>query len=393
MFVGFASPSLGIRRGPLVVVAGALVVLVVVLVPVAAISQQTDPEAPAGARRAVGDIPPEYVPVYQAAATAFGVHWLLLAAVHERETDFSRLKVRGVGGDAVSSGWNGCGAAGPMQFGIVAVAPYAATAPNCGALTGTGAGNTWVRYRDAHRKLPAEARPASYPQMRADLAACQAVPAEEGCVYDDVDAIAAAAAYLRELGAGPQLDDGAWRAAQRYNGAAAYADAVLARARHWQAEAADDLALADLAPTPGARARLGADGLARAPENAPPQVHRAIAAANAISDRPYLLRHYPTHLANPTYDCSSSTSHLLWGAGAFGTAPWVSGQLMNYGQPGPGRWITIYANHGHVFVIVAGLRFDTARYDDGPNAGQSGPRWRLGARPTSNFVVRHPPGL
>ena len=118
-----------------------------------------------------------------------------------------------------------------------------------------------------------------------------------------------------------------------------------------------------------------------------------VAAANEISDRPYLLRHYPTHLNNPTYDCSSSTSHVLWGGGRYGTAPWVSGQLMSYGAPGPGRWVTIYAHSGHVFVYVAGLRFDTSRYDSGPNASESGPRWRLGPRPLTGFVVRHPPGL
>ena len=118
-----------------------------------------------------------------------------------------------------------------------------------------------------------------------------------------------------------------------------------------------------------------------------------VAAANEISDRPYLLVHYPTHLDNPTYDCSSSTSHVLWGGGRFGTAPWVSGQLMHYGAPGPGRWVTIYAHSGHVFLYVAGLRFDTSRYDSGPNAAESGPRWRLGPRPLTGFAVRHPPGL
>ena len=229
--------------------------------------------------------------------------------------------------------------------------------------------------------------------MRDHLPACANVPRHDGCVYDDVDAIAAAAAYLHDLGAGPELDDRAWRAAQRYNGAAAYADAVLARARAWEAQLADDLTLTDPATVPGARARLGADGLARAPENAPRAVRRGIAAANAISDRPYLLRHYPTHIGSPTYDCSSSSSHVLWGAGAFGTAPWVSGAFMRYGKPGPGRWITVYANDGHMFLVVAGLRFDTSRYDHGPNARESGPRWRLGGRPTSNFAVRHPPGL
>ena len=338
------------------------------------------------------ETPPAAV-LYTAAAETWGVPWLLLAAIHAQETNYSRLRVHGINGNAVSSGWNGCGAAGPMQFGIVGVSPYNATAPTCGALTGTGAGNTWLRYRDAFRRLPKHARPKRYPQMRDRLESCANVPKNHGCIYDDVDAIAAAAAYLHDLGAGPELDDLAWRAAQRYNGAAAYADAVLARARAWEAQLADDLTLTDPITVPGARARLGADGLARAPENAPRAVKRAIVAANAISDRPYRLVHYPTHIGNPTYDCSSSSSHVLWGAGVFGKAPWVSGAFLRYGKPGPGRWITVYANDGHMFLVVAGLRFDTARYDTGPNAGESGPRWRLGSRPTANFAVRHPPGL
>jgi len=362
--------------------------LLVVLGALAALEAQHS--APMGAPNG---IPAVYLPVYQAAGRAFGVHPLLLAAIHAQETNFSRLRVRGIQGDAVSGGWNACGAAGPMQFGIVALAPYHATAPACGGLTGTGAGNTWAHYRSAHRRLPTSARPQHYPLMRRRLAGCRRVPAAQGCVYDDVDAIAAAAAYLHDLGARKDLDRRAWHAARRYNGAAPYADAVLARARAWQAQAADNLTLTQAPTVPGARARLGADGLARAPRNAPPQVKRAIAAANAISNKPYLLRHYPTHIANPTYDCSSSASHVLWGARAFGTAPWVSGQFMRYAKPGPGRWITVYANPGHMFLIVAGLRFDTARYDTGPNARESGPRWRLGPRPTTNFAIRHPTGL
>ncbi len=379
------------RHAPRLAALGTLLIGFVVLVPLLVIAGEQAAEPPATG--SVPGIPPVYVPVYRAAAETFDVHWLLLASIHKQETDFSRLRIRGASGDAVSSGWNGCGAAGPMQFGIVGVEPYRATAPTCGALSGTGAGPTWRAFRNAHRRLPDDARPSRYPLMRSRLAGCRAVVAGHGCVYDDVDAIAAAAAYLRRLGAGPDLDDRAWGAARRYNGAAAYADAVLARARAWEAQAVDDLTLRDPLEVPGARARLGADGLARAPRNAPPEVRRAIAAANAISDRPYLLRHYPTHIANPTYDCSSSSSHVLWGARAFGTSPWVSGQFMRYGRPGPGRWITVYANAGHMFLVVAGLRFDTARYDRGPNAGESGPRWRLGPRPTANFVVRHPPGL
>lgn len=368
------------RARILTATATAALAIVLPLLLVAAAASRDGAAASAG--QTVDGIPPQFVPLYRAAATAYDVHWLLLAAVHERETDFSRLDAPGV-----LSGWNGCGAAGPMQFGVVGVAPYGGTAPDCGALTGSGAGGTWGRYKRAHARLARADRPSASPP------ACAPVKAPDGCVYDDYDAIAAGAAYLSDLGARAELDERAWRAAQRYNGAAAYADAVLARARAWEALATDDLTLTTPATTPGARARLGADGLARAPENAPPEVKRAIGAANAISDRPYLLRHYPTHIGNPTYDCSSSSSHVLWAAEAFGTAPWVSGQFTRYGEVGPGRWITVYANDGHMFLVVAGLRFDTARYDDGPNSTESGPRWRLGPRPTGGFAIRHPEGL
>src|SRR4051812_11845671 len=115
----------------LAAIACAVVLLPILLVAAAVSSQQA--ATPSGA--APGDIPPELVPIYRAAGDAFHVHWLLLAAIHQRETDFSRLDAPGV-----RSGWNGCGAAGPMQFGIVGVAPYNGTAPDCGALAGSGAG-------------------------------------------------------------------------------------------------------------------------------------------------------------------------------------------------------------------------------------------------------------
>ena len=371
-----ATKDVRTRYGSLSHVAGLLLVsagfVLATLLLVVVAARSTAPQQARG--RASEAIRSVFETAYDTAAVAYNVPRLLLASIHAQETDFSRLRISGINGDAVSSGWNGCGAAGPMQFGIVGVPPYNANAPSCGALTGTGAGNSWLRYRDAFRRLPNNARPSHYPQMRERLVSCGRVPPSHGCVYDDIDAIAAAAAYLHDLGAGPELDDRAWRAAQRYNGSAAYADAVLARARAWEAQVADDLTLTDPITVPGARARLGADGLARSPENAPSAVNRAIAAANAISDRPYRLVHFPTHIGNPTYDCSSSSSHVLWGAGAYGTAPGVSGSFTRYGKPGPGRWITVYANDGHMFLVVAGLRFDTARYDSGPNAGESGPR-------------------
>lgn len=339
--------------------------LLLVLVPVAIVA--STPAGDDATGTPPNAIPTEYIPLYKAAADAYGVNWLLLASIHQHETDFSRA-------DA-DHGANGCGAAGPMQFGIVGIAPYNAGAPDCGALTGTGAGNTWAHYATATHKIPRDDRPTDYPLRRDHLDACHDVPATTGCVYDDLDAIAAAAAYLHDLGARTELDDRAWTAARRYNGAAAYADLVLERARGWQ----------QTSPT-------GGDAIAL-PVDAPEAVAGAIAAANEISDRPYLLQHYPTHIDNPTYDCSSATSHVLWGAHAFGTAPWSSGQLMHYGKPGPGRWITVYANPDHAFITIAGRRFDTSRYDTGPHKNQSGPRWRQGPRPTDGFTQRHPAGL
>jgi hypothetical protein len=373
---------------PRLAATGAAVAALLLLLPVLLLAGSTAQQGAGGGGWAPDGIPPVYVGLYRAASAAFGVHWLLLASIHDQETAFSTLRAPGV-----RDGANGCGAAGPMQFGIVGLAPYRAGAASCGPLTGQGAGDTWRRYAHAADRLPAAVRSADYPLARDRLAGCDVVPTGTGCVYADADAVAAAAAYLQDLGAGERLDDRAWQAARAYNGSPAYADQVIDRARAWQAAARQDLALPDLPAVSGDRARLAVDGLARPPADAPAAVAGAISAANEISDRPYALVHFPTHLDNPSYDCSSSTSHVLWGAHAFGTGPWVSGQLMRYGEPGPGRWITVYASPSHAFVIVAGLRFDTARYDTGPNQNEPGPRWRLGDRPSDGFAIRHPPGL
>ena len=318
---------------------------------------------PAGAR--------PFLRIYEDAARVYRVNPFLLMAVHENETDFSRSTLPGV-----ASGVNFAGCcAGPMQFSV----------------TGTqfgGQGGTWAAYRSAYRRARLE-RPVSYPGR---------VASPHPSVYDSYDSIYAAADYLHALGAGPRLDGRSYRALLSYTGvppaSIPYARHDYERARELERIAAQSEVRAGPLPVvPGTRARLLATGLAAAPAAAPAAVRGMVAAANEISDRPYLLRHYPTHLDNPTYDCSSATSHVLWGGGRFGTAPWVSGQLMSYGAPGPGRWVTVYAHSGHAFLYVAGLRFDTGRYDTGPNASESGPRWRTGPRPLAGFAVRHPLGL
>ncbi len=151
---------------------------------------------------------------------------------------------------------------------------------------------------------------------------------------------------------------------------------------------------------PGQQARILPDGTAAAPQDAPAAVKLAIAAANEIHTKPYPVPdvHYGS-LAQlwPAYDCSGTVSYVLYRAGLHTAWPDVSGTLEQWGLPGPGRWITVYADSGHTWIVIAGLAFDTADYG-GPNIPLgSGPRWRQ--NPLGNladgrsYVTRHPPGL
>jgi cell wall-associated NlpC family hydrolase len=133
------------------------------------------------------------------------------------------------------------------------------------------------------------------------------------------------------------------------------------------------------------------DGEAVPPPGAPPIVRRVIAAANAIDGRPYVWGGGHASFISHGYDCSGAVSYALHGAGLLGYTM-VSGQLADWGDPGPGRWITIYANAEHVFMVVAGLRFDTRNDPE----HVSGPRWKMAAPEASilpKFAVRHPAGL
>jgi peptidoglycan hydrolase-like protein with peptidoglycan-binding domain len=145
-----------------------------------------------------------------------------------------------------------------------------------------------------------------------------------------------------------------------------------------------------------AKAQINPDGTATGPATAPPAVQQAIAAANQIIDKPYIVGGGHGQWNDSGYDCSGSVSYALHGANLL-DAPLDSTGLESYGSPGPGRWITIYADSGHTWIVVAGIAFDTADFG-GPNipAG-TGPRWR--SNPIGNladggsYIVRHPPGL
>ena len=137
----------------------------------------------------------------------------------------------------------------------------------------------------------------------------------------------------------------------------------------------------DTAPAPTGRARLRADGTAVAPSDAPAAVKAVIAAGNRIASKPYVYGGGHGRWEDRGYDCSGSVSYALHGGGLLSSAM-PSGGFTSWGDRGAGRWITIYANGGHMFMVVAGLRFDTS--------GASPSRWQSDMRSSSGYVVRHP---
>jgi cell wall-associated NlpC family hydrolase len=136
------------------------------------------------------------------------------------------------------------------------------------------------------------------------------------------------------------------------------------------------------------QATLTAGGLAVPPIGAPAAVQAVIAAGNQIARLPYHWGGGHMTYEDTGYDCSGSISYVFAAAHLLSSTV-TSGELMNYGQPGPGKWITIFANAGHTFMIIAGLRFDTVAL------AETGSRWS-NRRPDENlstFSVRHPAGL
>jgi cell wall-associated NlpC family hydrolase len=125
-----------------------------------------------------------------------------------------------------------------------------------------------------------------------------------------------------------------------------------------------------------------------APLSAPPVVKKVIAAANRIRTLPYIWGGGHGRWQDSGYDCSGAVSYALHG-GKLLTTPLTSGSFEAFGEAGPGRWITIYANASHAYMVVAGLRFDTA----GDSSG-TGPRWHptTTAAAGGTYVARHPVG-
>lgn len=123
------------------------------------------------------------------------------------------------------------------------------------------------------------------------------------------------------------------------------------------------------------------------PDSAPAQVKAAIQAGNQIAGLPYRRGGGHARLHDTAYDCSGASSYILREAGLL-SSTMPSTAFRSYGKNGKGDWISVYARKGHVFLVVAGLRFDT-----GYAQGAEGPQWTTMSRSVNGCVVRHPVGL
>jgi septal ring factor EnvC (AmiA/AmiB activator) len=136
--------------------------------------------------------------------------------------------------------------------------------------------------------------------------------------------------------------------------------------------------------TPGQSAEYISESQASVPSSAPPAIQSAIEAANSIATTPYIWGGGHGSFESSGYDCSGAVSFALHGGG-FLESPLDSTGLETWGDPGPGQWISVYANAGHAWMIIAGLAFDTV--------GGPGPRWHPSpVDSTAGFIARHPPG-
>ena len=165
-----------------------------------------------------------------------------------------------------------------------------------------------------------------------------------------------------------------------------------------ETEAVEDEAVEDeaaaTAPNPGGasyvliqKATLNKDGTATAPPSAPAAVKAVIEAGNEIAKKPYKYGGGHGTWDDSGYDCSGSVSYALHFGGLL-KASMPSGGFETYGDAGPGQWITTYANGGHMYMVVAGLRFDTSA----AKAQSNRSRWTTEMRSSAGFVARHPRG-
>ena len=323
------------------------------------------------------EIPAEYLRLYEQAAQRYGLDWAVLAGIgkvecdHGRDADPSCLR---------EGSTNEAGAGGPMQFLAATWASY--------GVDGDGDGH-------ADRWDPADA-----------IYGAANYLAHSGAPGDYQRALLAynhAGWYVREVQA--------WAA--RYRGTTLSGSVAAEPLSAGRAEGSGaDLRLAGQTTTPvqfvaGTRAMLSPrDGhQALVPAGAPDVVQAMIVGGNELQRLLYGPGGHPDPRGALEEDCSSTVNYVLYRSGVRPIEEIVKDNplaqdYVRWGDPGPGRWVTIYATRSptdHVFMVIAGLRLDTSHdgTDVGPNAAQDGPRWRLlGHIPTwAHWSIRHPPGL
>ena len=335
------------------------------------------------------DIPSDLLAIYQQVGDEYNLPWQILAGIGQEECDQGRTPdpsctpQPGAQGRGIA---NPGGASGPMQVGV-----------------GGAAGDAYDQLRGS---LPDPQLGPHDPTTAVELAALVLIKNKGAVPGQPLDAYAAPVAAYN--GTGPA--------------AMAYAQRVLTDARSY---GADPLAAgpgvcnaADVSLVAGDRARILPDGQAEAPADAPPAVQSMIAAGNRIDHFPYsyggahgavaqTMNHLtpdpaavPGNEENgaPGYDCSSATDYVLHGGGfgqtLLGDQAPASTVLEGSGAPGPGRWVTIYANPSHAYIEVAGIYLDTAAGEGNPpTPPATGPRWSVVGSGPAGFIVRHPPGL
>jgi cell wall-associated NlpC family hydrolase len=168
---------------------------------------------------------------------------------------------------------------------------------------------------------------------------------------------------------------------RRVDGKATRSDQLVVQSRAEEADAEPELT-----SEATEEAYVGASGLAVAPASAPAEVQAIIEAGNRIATKPYRYGGGHGRWRDSGYDCSGSISYALHGADLLDT-PLDSSGFMRWGERGAGEWVTIYANAGHAYMTVAGLRFDTS------SSKRSGSRWSETTRSARGYRVRHPEGL
>jgi transglycosylase-like protein with SLT domain len=310
------------------------------------------------------EIPPLYLSLYRQAAARYGLDWTILAGIGKVECDHGRDPAPSCTREGAV---NSAGAGGPMQFLAATWSEYGVDAD------GKGSPDRW----------------------------------------DPADAIYAAANYLRASGAPQDYR----KAIFAYN----HADWYVAEVEHWAAlyrstsppaaqvsyGATVTGSTAPVEYIPGERARLSpTDGhVALLPTGVPSVVQAMLMAGNELQGLPYGPAGHPDPRGALSEDCSSTVNYVLYRSGVRPIVEIVNDNplaqdYVNWGDPGPGRWVSIYATTeptDHVFMVIAGLRLDTSYKgtDVGPNRDESGPRWRILDRiPTwAHWSVRHPPGL